>query len=78
MIVVTILLSKFESLRADENSFGIYAGRVTLGSTTEPNSGVVYEYKFTGNWGLAATYDQFTYKNRDDRSTAYIGLITMF
>lgn len=60
-------------LKADEHAIGVYAGNITLGSTSESISGLAYEYKLSKSWGMVANYDQYTYKDRDDRTNIFIG-----
>lgn len=72
-LVVVSMFSHFQA-SAGEHTLGGYTGNVTLSSTTESISGIVYEYQLSENWGIAANHDQYTYKSRDNRTNTFIGM----
>ncbi|MGX5172927.1 hypothetical protein ACUR5C_02720 [Aliikangiella sp. IMCC44653] len=72
-IVAASSMFNHSQVMANEHAIGVYAGNITLGSTTESISGITYEYQLSDSWGVAANYDQYTYKDKDDRTNTFIG-----
>lgn len=71
-LIIASMLNHSQVL-AGEHAIGGYTGNITLGSTTESISGITYEYQLSDSWGIAANYDQYTYKGWDDRTNTFIG-----